>query len=180
MLKRVWQNNQLRLFIKVGLIMSLFFALALVLIYFIMGQVQLFPFGAYDACVNLTTGEKFTTHRDIGDISATAIRHDWPVCWCCNGFHYCADEPTWIEAKFFPNLRDGWTDCSPSNGIITGPTRTPISHVNCSPCYSVCFPPAPPILDCEQIRYCNFFVYECDPHGFDGDHDGWGCEWGCQ
>jgi endonuclease YncB( thermonuclease family) len=47
---------------------------------------------------------------------------------------------------------------------------------NCSPCYSVCIPPYPPDLDCGQISFCRFQVYSCDPHGFDGDGDGIGCE----
>jgi len=40
----------------------------------------------------------------------------------------------------------------------------------------VCIPPYPPDLDCGEIRYANFKVVGADPHGFDGDKDGIGCE----
>jgi len=44
----------------------------------------------------------------------------------------------------------------------------------------VCVPPPPPDLDCNQIPYRNFPVrYDVpdpDPHRFDADHDGIGCE----
>lgn len=60
---------------------------------------------------------------------------------------------------------------------------------NCDPAYvEVCIPPAPPDLDCGDITEQNFRVYlpgdgdapeefeEFDPHRFDGDEDGIGCE----
>ncbi len=48
---------------------------------------------------------------------------------------------------------------------------------NCDPSYpDVCIPPYPPDLDCGEIRYTNFYVLQPDPHGFDGDKDGIGCE----
>ncbi len=40
----------------------------------------------------------------------------------------------------------------------------------------VCIPPYPPDLDCGEITYSNFRVIGSDPHGFDGDNDGIGCE----
>jgi len=48
---------------------------------------------------------------------------------------------------------------------------------NCSPAYpTVCIPPPPPDLDCGDISYRRFTVLPPDPHNFDGDHDGVGCE----
>ncbi len=48
---------------------------------------------------------------------------------------------------------------------------------NCDTSYpDVCIPPYPPDLDCGEIRYVNFEVLPDDPHGFDGDKDGIGCE----
>ena len=45
---------------------------------------------------------------------------------------------------------------------------------------TVCIPPPPPDLDCGDIPYRNFRVRwdvaDPDPHRFDGDHDGVGCE----
>jgi hypothetical protein len=41
---------------------------------------------------------------------------------------------------------------------------------------SVCIPSAPPDLDCGDIAFRSFVVLAPDPHRFDGDHDGIGCE----
>jgi len=47
----------------------------------------------------------------------------------------------------------------------------------CEPAYpTVCIPPPPPDLDCAEIPYRNFRVLPPDPHNFDGDHNGIGCE----
>lgn len=48
---------------------------------------------------------------------------------------------------------------------------------NCDPSYpDVCIPPYPPDLDCRDIPYKKFRVLPPDPHRFDGDKDGIGCE----
>jgi hypothetical protein len=53
----------------------------------------------------------------------------------------------------------------------------PGSSGNCDPSYpTVCIPPPPPDLDCKDIPYRRFQVIPPDPHRFDGDHDGVGCE----
>ena len=69
-----------------------------------------------------------------------------------------------------------------------GPTRTPSAsgavvptaspaRSGCSPAYpTVCTPPPPPDLDCGEIPYRRFQVLAPDPHRFDGDNDGIGCE----
>ena len=47
----------------------------------------------------------------------------------------------------------------------------------CDPAYpTVCIPPPPPDLDCGDITFRRFTVLPPDPHRFDGDHDGVGCE----
>lgn len=47
----------------------------------------------------------------------------------------------------------------------------------CDPSYpTVCIPPPPPDLDCGDIPYRNFTVLSPDPHRFDRDGDGIGCE----
>jgi micrococcal nuclease len=40
----------------------------------------------------------------------------------------------------------------------------------------VCIPSPPPDLDCGQITERGFQVLPPDPHPFDGDGDGIGCE----
>jgi len=37
-------------------------------------------------------------------------------------------------------------------------------------------PPPPPDLDCSDVRERRFTVLPHDPHDFDGDHNGIGCE----
>jgi micrococcal nuclease len=47
----------------------------------------------------------------------------------------------------------------------------------CDPSYpGVCIPPYPPDLDCGEIAFRRFVVTGSDPHGFDGDENGLGCE----
>jgi len=58
--------------------------------------------------------------------------------------------------------------------VIIQPTA---KNNNCSPSYpTVCIPPPPPDLDCKDIPYKRFTVTGSDPHNFDGDGDGIGCE----
>jgi len=62
----------------------------------------------------------------------------------------------------------------------TSPTPSPAVPNNngtCDPSYpSVCIPPAPPDLDCGDITERRFVVRPPDPHRFDGDGNGIGCE----
>lgn len=53
----------------------------------------------------------------------------------------------------------------------------PAVSADCDPSYpDVCIPSPPPDLDCGQIPFRRFRVVGSDPHRFDGDHDGVGCE----
>lgn len=68
---------------------------------------------------------------------------------------------------------------APSPTNILSPTNVPqpTEQTNCAPSYpTVCIPPSPPDLDCGDIPYRNFTVLSPDPHRFDGDNDGVGCE----
>lgn len=61
------------------------------------------------------------------------------------------------------------------------PPPPPPPGGNCHASYpTVCIPPAPPDLDCGNIPYRDFTVRhdvpDPDPHRFDGDRDGIGCE----
>ncbi len=61
-----------------------------------------------------------------------------------------------------------WTGCS-------SPPPPPAD--DCDPAYpTVCIPSPPPDLNCDDIPYRNFVVLPPDPHRFDGDGDGIGCE----
>jgi hypothetical protein len=56
------------------------------------------------------------------------------------------------------------------------PTATPAPS-NCDPSYpTVCIPSPPPDLNCNDIPFRNFQVLPPDPHGFDLNQDGVGCQ----
>jgi len=68
---------------------------------------------------------------------------------------------------------------APAPTDMLSPTNVPqpTEQTNCDPSYpTVCIPPSPPDLDCGDIPYRNFTVLSPDPHRFDGDNDGVGCE----
>jgi hypothetical protein len=57
------------------------------------------------------------------------------------------------------------------------PTPTPPPSPTCDPSYpTVCIPPPPPDLDCGDIPFRRFQVVGSDPHRFDRDGNGIGCE----
>jgi micrococcal nuclease len=70
-----------------------------------------------------------------------------------------------------------WSAC-PEGGEATaasGPSDE--SSGSCDPSYpDVCIPPPPPDLDCADVPHRRFRVVLPDPHRFDGDGDGLGCE----
>jgi micrococcal nuclease len=78
-----------------------------------------------------------------------------------------------------------WGGC-PAGGTptTTPPTSTTVAPQPtvggggaCDASYpDVCIPPGPPDLDCPEITHRNFRVVGPDPHRFDGNHDGVGCE----
>jgi len=52
-----------------------------------------------------------------------------------------------------------------------------IAQSNCDRAYpDVCIPSPPPDLNCKDVSYRNFKVLQPDPHRFDRDKDGVGCE----
>jgi endonuclease YncB( thermonuclease family) len=60
--------------------------------------------------------------------------------------------------------------------ILSGPAATG-ARAGCEPAYpTVCIPPPPPDLDCQDISFRRFTVLPPDPDNFDGDHNGIGCE----
>jgi micrococcal nuclease len=74
--------------------------------------------------------------------------------------------------------RNVWRTCAPP--AVTPPPPVappPPASGNCDPSYpTVCIPPPPPDLDCGDIPYRSFVVRSPDPHRFDGNGDGVGCE----
>ena len=51
------------------------------------------------------------------------------------------------------------------------------AQANCDSAYpDMCIPPYPPDLNCPDVPDNNFRVLSPDPHGFDLEDDGIGCE----
>ncbi len=69
-----------------------------------------------------------------------------------------------------------WRACSGDAPQLQQHAPAP-SPGGCDPAYpTVCIPPPPPDLDCRDISFRRFTVRAPDPHHFDADHDGIGCE----
>lgn len=69
---------------------------------------------------------------------------------------------------------------APASELPVAPAPQPATNAgggNCDPAYpGVCIPPAPPDLDCGDVQWKRFRVVPPDPHRFDRDNDGIGCE----
>ena len=62
-------------------------------------------------------------------------------------------------------------------GCLGGESDSLMPSGDCDPSYpTVCIPSPAPDLDCGDIQYRRFEVLPPDPHRFDGDGDGFGCE----
>jgi micrococcal nuclease len=93
---------------------------------------------------------------------------DYPPDVACDGVFQNAEEQAQGE-KVGMWMPTPTPYIPPANGGGTGG--------NCHPSYpTVCIPPPPPDLDCPDISYRRFQVLPPDPHNFDGDADGIGCE----
>jgi len=66
-----------------------------------------------------------------------------------------------------------WAQSGCSTSAAIEPT---FDNGNCDPSYPDHCIPSSPDLDCVEIPYRNFRVTGSDPHKFDGDRDGIGCE----
>lgn len=117
---------------------------------------------------------------ELQDAAAFAERHDLGVWELCGGFEVpLAQEP----ASEQPAQQE---PVQPQEPVAVDPQPQPqqpepepqpAQQTGCDPSYpGVCIPPAPPDLDCPEVGYSGFTVVPPDPHGFDGDGDGVGCE----
>src|SRR5690606_7154937 len=97
----------------------------------------------------------------------------------------CADTPTPAPAAPAPPAPPAIVPFAPpappaAPAAPTQPPPPPAAPAgNCDPSYpGVCIPPAPPDLDSREFPFRGFPVLQPDPHGFDRDQDGIGCESG--
>lgn len=100
-----------------------------------------------------------------------AWANDYPPDSSCSAmFKLAQQEAKEAKAGFWkPTPTPAPTTASRGGGVIIGG--------NCDPSYpGVCIPPPPPDLDCKDIPYRRFKVISPDPHNFDSDGDGVGCE----
>jgi hypothetical protein len=71
----------------------------------------------------------------------------------------------------------GLDPIDPPPTSTTTTTTTTTKPPNCDPSYpDFCIPPPPPDLNCPDIPQKNFTVLPPDPHNFDGNNNGIGCE----
>ena len=98
--------------------------------------------------------------------------------------------PTYRAAGQLAEVRGRglWSACATGTPLplplplpLPPPPPPPPSVGNCAASYpGVCIPPPPPDLDCAEIAHVRFQVRhdvpDADPHRFDGDRDGIGCE----
>jgi micrococcal nuclease len=94
--------------------------------------------------------------------------------------YYSAYPPDVKHQQRFLNAQRGASEARRGLWGVCPPV-TPQSPVGlgpgCHPAYpTVCIPPPPLDLDCFEIPYFRFAVVPPDPHGFDDDYDGTGCE----
>ena len=102
----------------------------------------------------------------------------------CNDSEFASEE--WAQHYGCgPATLEEQEESTPSQPPSVTPTPPPSpppsppkeTESNCDPSYpDVCIPPPPPDLDCPDVPYKNFRVLPPDPHKFDGDKDGIGCE----
>ena len=66
---------------------------------------------------------------------------------------------------------------SVATSVAESPPASPAQSAACDPAYpDVCIPSPPPDLSCRDIPFERFRVLPPDPHRFDGNGDGVGCE----
>lgn len=106
---------------------------------------------------------------------------DSALYWCSNGAVWNNEGDTAMLLDQHGNVVHSFAYVPPTTTTTAPPptTATTSGGGNCHPSYpTVCIPPPPPDLDCGEISFRRFDVTGSDPHGFDGDDDGVGCESG--
>jgi micrococcal nuclease len=153
------------------------------------------------ANTELVGGEMVYLERDVSETDrfGRLLRYVWlqaPVGWLLVnrelvrlGFAASVSYPP--DIRYQDLFLEAQRQARASSRGLWGPTPVPVPTAaptpiplvqpppagNCDPSYpGVCLPPYPPDLDCGDIAYRRFQVLAPDPHGFDGDHDGIGCE----
>jgi micrococcal nuclease len=81
------------------------------------------------------------------------------------------ENPSLLDADLVTVVASPYTSIPQS-----GSPNTSIPQSGCDPSYpDFCIPPPPPLLNCD-MQQNDFTVLPPDPHGFDRDKDGIGCD----
>jgi micrococcal nuclease len=147
------------------------------------------PYGAEASAANrrLVEGQTVRLERDVSETDryGRLLRYVWVGDVMVNaelvrlGYAQVSTYPpdvarqeefSRLEAEAREAGRGLWADAPE-------PTPTLQSRDGCDPAYpDVCIAPPPPDLNCGDIVYRQFRVLAPDPHRFDGDGNGVGCE----
>ena len=129
-------------------------------------------------------------HRGAINVNLQLVRRGAATVWFYDGERGRYAAQLLSAATTARQTRRGlWGACphavwNPFAAATTGPGSPvasaqprPIAGGPCDPSYpTVCIPPSPPDLDCADIPHRRFAVRPPDPHRFDGEGDGVGCE----
>ena len=118
-------------------------------------------------------GEDFGTELYWCSVGSAVWNNDGDTAFLLDPFGNTHDSQSYAPATT-PTASTSSTTTSTTTTVA--PTTT-VAGSNCHSSYpDVCIPPPPPDLNCGDIPYKRFRVVGSDPHGFDGDNDGVGCE----
>ena len=83
----------------------------------------------------------------------------------------------YLASEFCDDSEFASTKWAKKHGCQDSETQKIEVNSNCDASYpDFCIPSSPPDLDCKDIPQKKFTVLQPDPHRFDGDKDGIGCE----
>ena len=116
--------------------------------------------------------------EELEEAAEFAERHELGVWGLCGGF-----EIPLTEVPEAPPTNSGASSTrgtDPAPAPIPAPDPAPAQPApaaGCDPSYpDVCVPAYPPDVNCRDVPYTMIRTLPPDPHGLDGDSDGWGCE----
>jgi|GEM_PF-944579 hypothetical protein len=120
--------------------------------------------------------------RNVTLVLVTGLLLLGPLAAACGGPGPTSPPPTPTVAAAQPGVPATAAPVNPPVRPAQAPPSAPVpkpAASGCHPAYpTVCVPAPPPDLDCKDIPYRNFRVdwRFGDPHRFDADRDGIGCE----
>ena len=145
------------------------------------------------ANVVLVDGRSVVLERDVSETDSFGrlLRHVWvrdgddwllvSLALVSAGFAAVSTYPP--DVRYVELFLDAQREARDAGRGLWGdppdPTAAPTAAPGgaCDPSYpDVCIPPYPPDLNCGDIAFRRFRVVGDDPHRFDGDRDGIGCE----